>query len=77
MKRYNDLEVKVHMQLMKEKQDILALKVSQLGLKPGEEGEELPTDQVPDEEVNNGIRFAKLNDIDLEYANYKIINYNN
>ena len=63
--------------LMKEKQDILALKVSQLGLKPGEEGEELPLEQTPEEEVNNGIRFAKLNDIDIEYADYKITNYNN
>ena len=63
--------------LMKEKQDILALKVSQLGLKPGEEGEELPEEQTPEDEINNGIRFAKLNDIDMEYADYKITNYNN
>jgi len=62
--------------LMKEKQDILALKVSQLGLKPGE-GEEEILEETPEEEVNNGIRFAKLNDIDLEYADYKVMNYNN
>ena len=62
--------------LMKEKQEILALKVSQLGLKPGESEEE-QIEETPEEEVNTGIRFSKLNDIDQEYADYKIVNYNN
>ena len=71
-------------QLSKEKDDILKMKVSQLGLKPDEpstiegaggeggEGEE-------GEEGQNleGIRFAKLNLVDLEYANYKPQNYGN
>ena len=63
--------------LMKEKQDILALKVSQLGLKPGEDEEEVIEEQPVEDEVNNGIRFAKLNDIDQQFENYKIVNYNN
>ncbi len=64
--------------LMKEKEEILAMKVSQLGLKPNETGEEeTPTEQQPEEDTNTGIRFAKLNDIDTEFANYKIQNYNN
>lgn len=62
--------------LMKEKQEILALKVSQLGLKPGEGEEEIIEEEIIEEE-NNGIRFAKLNDIDQEFINYKIVNYNN
>ena len=62
--------------LMKEKEDILAMKVSQLGLNPDEspyeEGEE------KEEEVNTqDSRFEKLTTIDQIYANYKIKNYNN
>ena len=62
--------------LVKEKEEILAMKVSQLGLKPGES----PTEDSPkeaDEPENMGIRFAKLNTIDEEYANYKIKDYGN
>ena len=66
--------------LSKEKDEILAMKVSQLGLKPseldeenqqgtGEEGEEV--------DPSTTQRFAKLSLIDMEYANYKIQNYNN
>ena len=62
--------------LVKEKQDILAMKVSQLGLKPDEsaeiDGEEENKDVGPD-----GVRFSKLNLIDERFANYKIQNYNN
>ena len=61
--------------LIKEKEDILAMKVSQLGLKPGE------TNQVEDENTDNinnsDTRFAKLGTIDQEYANYKPKNYGN
>jgi len=62
--------------LVKEKQDILAMKVSQLGLKPDESAE------IEGEEENNevgvdGVRFSKLALIDEKYANYKIQNYNN
>ena len=69
--------------LLKEKEDILAMKVSQLGLKPnesntidgaqatGEEGEEGEFDK------NTAVRFSKLEDVDEQYADYKIQNYNN
>ena len=71
------------LQLSKEKDEILEMKVSQLGLRPdesptieraeGEEGEEGEEGAIGE----NGIRFAKLNLVDLEYANYKPQNYNN
>ena len=71
--------------LVKEKEDILAMKVSHLGLKPGEtdttavqtsEAEpESGEKQVDDND--EGKRFAKLNNIDKEFANYTIKNYNN
>lgn len=64
--------------LVKEKEEILAMKVSQLGLKPGE------SNTIEDQNMNNeqetdnmGIRFAKLHEIDEEYNNYKIKDYNN
>ena len=73
-------------QLLKEKEDILAMKVSQLGLKPNEsatiegasEGEN-GTNAEGEEEIdtNTTIRFAKLHDVDLKYQDYKIQNYNN
>lgn len=56
--------------LMKEKDQILAMKVSQLGLKPGESAEEEPGEQKKEEDGNTGIRFSKLNEIDEEYKNY-------
>ena len=62
--------------LVKEKEDILAMKVSQLGLKPGED----PTvemEEEKEEQGENGIRFAKLNPIDEEYKTYKIKDYGN
>ena len=62
--------------LMKEKQDILAMKVSQLGLKPGEDSE-VETSENNENQNADGIRFAKLNNIDQLMANYKIQNYNN
>ncbi len=70
--------------LLKEKSEIMAMKVSQLGLKPdekntieeteegkeaGEEGEELVDE--------SKIRFPKLNKIDQEYKGYKIKKYEN
>ena len=70
-------------QLLKEKEDILAMKVSQLGLKPdesntiepGEEGENPEGEE--DIDTNTSIRFAKLHDVDLRYEGYKIQNYDN
>ena len=64
-------------QLMKEKQDILAMKVSQLGLKPGEEDTEDTSSSANDNAQDGGIRFSKLAMIDERMANYKIQNYNN
>lgn len=63
--------------LMKEKDEILAMKVSQLGLKPTESATEEPEEKKPEEDVNTGIRFSKLNEIDQEYSNYKVKNYGN
>lgn len=64
--------------LVTEREDILAMKVSQLGLKPGEsdtvevaEGDKDSVDQ------NTAIRFSKLNDVDIKFANYKVQNYGN
>ena len=62
--------------LVKEKEDILAMKVSHLGLKPNE----TDTGGVEEKQEENvsadGIRFAKLNEVDLLYANYAVKNYN-
>ncbi len=64
--------------LVKEKEDILAMKVSKLGLRPDEadteETEENPEDNVVD---SNEIRFPKLYEVDQKFAGYKIQNYNN
>ena len=72
-------------QLSREKDEILQMKVSQMGLRPDEspidekalatangasDGEDAATGE-------NGIRFSKLNLIDMEYADYKIKNYGN
>ena len=66
--------------LMKEKDQILAMKVSQLGLKPDESAEEdisAAKKETKEETGNTGIRFSKLNEIDQEFANYKIRDYGN
>lgn len=65
--------------LMKEKENILALKVSQLGLKPGETPSTSGTGEEKTEEelATDNIRFSKLHAIDLEYKNYVQQNYNN
>ncbi|MDY5875220.1 MAG: hypothetical protein SPJ74_04025 [Bacilli bacterium] len=69
--------------LVQEKEKILAMKVSQLGLKPTEEAvitneEENSENQGSEEKENlDNIRFSKLHAIDVEYMNYKIQNYNN
>ena len=71
--------------LVKEKEEILAMKVSQLGLKPGEaeilsEEETKKEDRKEDpalEEDDSKYRFSKLHAIDLQYRDYKVQNYNN
>lgn len=61
--------------LMKEKENILALKVSQLGVTPGEEIQ--TGEQDPALLDNADIRFSKLHAIDIEYAGYSKKNYGN
>lgn len=63
--------------LVNEKDEILAMKVSQLGLKPGESLEETPEENKEENTAGQDTRFAKLITIDEEYANYKIKNYGN
>ena len=78
--------------LVQEKEDILAMKVSQLGLKPDESATidvatgavggangEGGTGENGEEELdkNTAIRFAKLHDVDEQYADYKVQNYGN
>lgn len=62
--------------LVSEKEKILAMKVSQLGLKPGEElTEEVETK--PDDISDANVRFSKLHAIDVQYKEYKVAIYNN
>ena len=64
--------------LVEEKEKILEMKVSQLGLKPGESTEEDVKENVQeDSNVNPDIRFSKLALIDEEFANYKNKDYGN
>ena len=65
--------------LSREKDEILAMKVSQLGLKPFESATEETGKENGEEEADPSVtqRFAKLSLIDMEYANYKVQNYGN
>ena len=66
--------------LMKEKEDIMAMKVSQLGIKPNEdENNDTESSENSDEEVidNPDVRFSKLITIDEEFKNYRVKNYEN
>ena len=70
--------------LVKEKEDILAMKVSQLGLKPEEANiiseEENPKKEGEDPtltEDESKYRFSKLHAIDLQFRDYKVQVYNN
>ncbi len=60
--------------LMAEKESILAMKVSQLGLKPDEEVTEIEKEENVDTTQS---RFPKLTAVDIEYASYKVAQYNN
>lgn len=65
--------------LMKEKNEIMAMKVSQLGLSP-DDGKEVPAEEPKDGEeqlADGDIRFPKLAKIDEDYKGYKVKNYNN
>ena len=69
--------------LMKEKEDLMAMKVSQLGLNPDDKesnqedsnGEKSENEEEFDKET--AIRFPTLTLIDEEYKNYKVKNYEN
>ena len=64
--------------LLKEKEDILAMKVSQIGLQPGESNTIEPGgENKEDIDTNTSIRFAKLHDVDVKYENYKQPDYGN
>ncbi len=66
-------------ELVTEKQKLLAMKVSQLGINPTQEEIEPSTDTPEKNELDTNVdtRFSKLRSIDMEYTNYKIENYNN
>ena len=64
--------------LMKEKEEIMAMKVSQLGVNP--DSDDTPNKENGEEEnVENAtdVRFPKLLEIDEARKNYKVKNYNN
>jgi len=64
--------------LVKEKEEILAMKVSQLGLKPGESNKEEVSGNTEEGEIDTaGTRFLKLTEVDEELKGYKVKNYNN
>ena len=65
--------------LMKEKDELMAMKVSQLGVNPNEEAEENPEEETKEEEdaAIKGIRFPKLVAIDEQFEGYKIKKYEN
>ena len=63
--------------LMEEKESILAMKVSQLGLKPGESPEVEENDKSGEDADTTKSRFPKLTAVDIEYSNYKVVNYAN
>ena len=68
------------LKLTKEKDKIMAMKVSQLGLKPDEPDTlELNEEQDKKDEVlkQGESRFSKLSQIDLEYKDYKLEDYHN
>jgi hypothetical protein len=63
--------------MMKEKEDILAMKVSNLGIKPSEGEEEATGSEEEEKKDTSDSRFAKLTQVDEEYKNYKVKNYGN
>ncbi len=66
--------------LMKEKDELYAMRVSQLGLKRTDTGAGTGEDQAEEGDFVNqdeAIRFPKLVDVDLQFQNYKIKDYGN
>ena len=65
---------------MEEKDELYAMKVSQLGLSPDEEatvGEEGEKGDLLDDGHDNDARFPKLLAIDERFKDYKVVNYGN
>ena len=66
--------------LVKEKETILAMKVSKLGIKPDESDTEEVNeagDNGDNVDPNTEIRFPKLYEVDQKYKDYKVQNYGN
>lgn len=67
--------------LMKEKEDILAMQVSKLGIRPDETVDEATGETVQNEDAtvnpSSEIRFPKLYEVDEKFRDYKVQNYNN
>ncbi len=80
LKQVNKLNNEVN-DLVKEKEEILAMKVSQLGLNmPDDEPEveeEVAEQQDEDDDYLEGYRFSKLTKVDRQYKNYKQKDYKN
>ncbi len=71
---------KLHTQvrkLMKENAELMAMKVSQLGLDPNEDDEVNPEEEVDEETKETAHRFPKLELIDEKFEDYTPQNYNN
>ena len=82
LKEVADLNKRVET-MTKEREEILAMKVSQLGLSPNE-SPDLPVDKASgdkkkEDEIDpgDGVRFTRLSIVDKKFAKYKIQNYNN
>ena len=63
--------------LVKEKETILAMKVSKLGLKPDESDTEEGGGETDNVDPNTEIRFPKLYEVDNKFKDYKVANYGN
>ncbi len=62
--------------LMKENSELMAMKVSQLGLSPDEENAADGTEEIPEEEGEKGIRFPRLTSYDELYQTKRPKTYN-
>jgi len=76
LEEVSDLNTRVG-QLMKEKEEIMAMQVSKLGIRPDEEFETVTSTTDVEEDTNMGIRFPKLYEVDESFKDYKIQNYGN
>ena len=84
LKEVADLNKKVET-MTKEREEILAMKVSQLGLAPTDSATVEVATKAPvaasgekaEQESDDGLRFSRLSTIDKKFAKYKIQNYNN